>query len=322
MENTIKLQTDSVIHVPFQNYQKDFTFIVNSERFETSTLAADLLSQKISKIHLSDPTINEFLINIEIQGDFNKILKLINFESQQFSEEDLPFITEIIETLEINKIFIEIKSEFENEEITLDNIFPRLKKHQKHPQIYSKQIKEEIDFFISHFHDLKGELLTKIKEGDYDFDFGIIEEVVRDPKLKLETEDELVEVVNELYKRDVKYSVLYDYVEFISVSSSCMKGFIEKFDFSDMDSILWSSIATRLEQEIKTNEPVKGRHEYLSPRFPVEIQPKKDEIDGIFNYFQTNGNIQDELDITYSESTGYDPFNLLQYDDKENWFNT
>ncbi|KAK8883939.1 hypothetical protein M9Y10_043041 [Tritrichomonas musculus] len=135
MENTIKLQTDSVIHVPFQNYQKDFTFIVNSERFKTSTLAADLLSQKISKIHLSDPTINEFLINTEIQGDFNKILKLINFESQQFSEEDLPFITEVIETLEINKIFIEIKSEFENEEITLDNIFPRLKKHQKHPQI-------------------------------------------------------------------------------------------------------------------------------------------------------------------------------------------
>lgn len=320
MANSIKLQTDSILQVPLQNYQKDFTFIVNSERFETSTFAAELLSAQISKIHLSDPTINKFSLNTETQGDFNKIIKLINFEKQQFSEEDLPYITEIIETLEINKILIDIKSE--NEEISLDNFFSLLKKRQEHPKFYSRKLKDDVSFFISHFHDLQEDLLRKIKEGDFDIDFSIIEEVIRDPKLVLETEDELVEVVNELYKSDVKYSILYDYVEFINVSASCMKGFIEKFDFNDLDSRTWSSIAVRLGQEIVKDESVEGRHEYLSPRFLVEILPKNDEFDGIFNYLQTHGNIKDELSITYSSSYGEDPFVLLQYENKDNFFRT
>ena len=209
MENSIKLQTDSVLQVPFLNYQNDFTFIINSERFEMSVFAADLLSTKISKIHLIDPTIKEFSLNTEARGDFNKILKLVNFQKQQFSEEELPYIAEIIETLELDKIFIEIKSEQENEEISVDNLFPRLEKHQKYPKLYSKQLKEDISFFISHFYELKEKLMNKIKADKYDIYFSVIEEVIKNPKLKLDTEDDLVEFLNVLYKRDVNYSILY-----------------------------------------------------------------------------------------------------------------
>lgn len=320
MANSIKLQTDSILQVPLQNYQKDFTFIVNSERFETSTFAAELLSAQISKIHLSDPTINEYSINTETQGDFNKIIKLINFEKQQFSEDDLPYITEIIETLEISNVFIDIESE--NDELSLNNFFSHLKKHQDHPKIYNKKLQEDISFFISHFHELQEEFLSKIKEGNFDIDLCVIDEVLRDPKLELETEDELFEFVSDLYELDVKYSILYEYVEFVNVSCPCMKKFVEKFDFNDLDIRTWSSITNRLVQEIKKDESFKSRHEYLSPPFLIKIEPKNNEFDGIFNYLQTHGNIKNELAITYSSSVGNDSFGLLQYEDKNNFFET
>ena len=320
MENSIKLLTDSVLQVPFQNYQKDFTFIVNSERFETSSFAADLLSAKISNIHLSDPTINEFSINTETRGDFNKIIKLINFEVQQFSESDLPYLIEIIETLEINKVLIDNKSE--EGELSLDNFFTRLKKHQSHPKFYSKQLEEDVSFFISHFHSLKDELLNQIKEGAYDIDMSVIEEVLRSPKLVVDTEDEVLEIVNELYESDVKYSILYEYVEFINVSVWCMKDFIDKFDIWYLSKGTWSSICNRLCEEVKRSETATGRRECQSRRFLIEIEPKNDEFDGIFNYLQTHGNIKDELDITYSSICDGDPFDLLQYEDKGNCFQT
>ena len=108
MANSIKLQTDSILQVPLQNYQKDFTFIVNSERFETSTFAAELLSAQISKIHLSDPTINEFLINTEQDGNFQHILNLVNYNTNDISEDEIPFLGEILEKLNNNMIQIQL----------------------------------------------------------------------------------------------------------------------------------------------------------------------------------------------------------------------
>ena len=53
----IKLQTDSLLHVPLHKYTNDFTFIINSKKYETSSFYADLLSPIISSRHLIDPTI-------------------------------------------------------------------------------------------------------------------------------------------------------------------------------------------------------------------------------------------------------------------------
>lgn len=103
-------------------------------------------------MHLSDFTINEYSINTETQRDFNKILKIINFKGQQSSVKDLPYITEIIGALGIDKVLIDLKSEFG--EVSIDNILSRLKK-----------LNEDIAFFISHFHEIGEKFLRKIKEG-------------------------------------------------------------------------------------------------------------------------------------------------------------
>ena len=100
MNNTIKLELSSILHVPIQNYERNFTFVVNNERFETSCLVADLLSPKISKYHLSDPTFNQYQITTISEGNFNTILNLVKFSENTVDEEDLPFLIEVIENLE------------------------------------------------------------------------------------------------------------------------------------------------------------------------------------------------------------------------------
>lgn len=72
MENSIQLQTASILQVPFSKYEKNFIFIVNNKEFRTSRLIADLLSPTISKIHINDPTMKEFYINTKSNGDFQK----------------------------------------------------------------------------------------------------------------------------------------------------------------------------------------------------------------------------------------------------------
>ncbi|KAK8871571.1 hypothetical protein M9Y10_007304 [Tritrichomonas musculus] len=318
MENSIRLQLAAILQIPFQNYDKDFTFVVNSERFDTSTFAADLLSNKISKIHFTDPTLKEFSIDTETRGDFNKILNLLNFEIEEISDQDFPFLIEVVNSLEIDKI--DINSSYE-EEPTIDNIIGHIKKHQIHPEIYSKQLDADIQFFTSHFHELKAKLEREIDEGQTFIDDTIIEKVISDPKLKLESEEELLEFVNKLYMKDAKYSPLYEHVEFANVGAEGMKKFIEIFDFNDMTKSIWNSIVYRLEEPIQTDK-VKARHEYVKEQCLIEIENKENEFDGIFNYLRNNGKINDEVRITFSSLAYGGTFGLLQYDDREQFFET
>lgn len=118
MINTILLQTNSILQVPLNNYKSDFTFIVNNTEFLSTKLAADLISPKISKLHQVDITIDEYSINTKNQGNFQTFLDLLTFKSQKISESEIPFISEIIEELQTEKIDINIFTP----EMNLNNI--------------------------------------------------------------------------------------------------------------------------------------------------------------------------------------------------------
>ena len=94
MTNSIKILTDSVLHIPLQKYDKDFTFIVNSKIYKTSSFIADLTSPIISSNHLIDPTLNEFTINTKSSGDFNLIINLIDFKPQEIKDDEFSFVIE------------------------------------------------------------------------------------------------------------------------------------------------------------------------------------------------------------------------------------
>lgn len=80
--------------IPFDIYEKNFTFHLNNKTYKTNRFNADLLSPYIRQLHYSDKSINEFYLkldNTEADEDesneegkedyFTDFLKLYTFES-------------------------------------------------------------------------------------------------------------------------------------------------------------------------------------------------------------------------------------------------
>ena len=124
------LDYSCVLNVPLQTYNEDFYFIINNETFKTNRLTSDLLSPKISRIHLADPTINRITITTKHKGNFNRILDLINFNSQDISEDEVTFILEVLDFLDNSSIHISVPPQ--TAKITLDNIISLIKQQEKH----------------------------------------------------------------------------------------------------------------------------------------------------------------------------------------------
>ena len=52
MNIQIQLKTNRIKNIPFENYEKDFTFIVNDQEFKTSKLVSQLISPAICSVSM------------------------------------------------------------------------------------------------------------------------------------------------------------------------------------------------------------------------------------------------------------------------------
>lgn len=286
-QNKFLLNYSAISNVPLHVYDKDFVFIVNGQEFKTSKLVADLLSPKICQNHTIDPTLDKFIIFTKQEGDFSNILNLVTFNEISFQTNELLFIAEVIEILG-NKS-IEMNSQEELTEITEENVFSELEIHQKFSKFYSKRLSDEIEFISSHFFkfcDSKKDELKKIS-------IETLINIIKNSKLKIESEDQFLQFVNEFYSYDTKYSILYEYVQFNHVTSQTMIKFIDVYDINDITNQAWKKLAERLIEETKQQKSLNDQT--FSPNV-------NQQFDGIINYLvkQTNGNIDKEINFTAS----------------------
>ncbi|KAK8897876.1 hypothetical protein M9Y10_000105 [Tritrichomonas musculus] len=322
----IELKTSSILTVPLQTYNEDFTFIVNGTEFKTKRLIADLLSPKICQIHSNDPIIYTFAINTSQSGDFSRILNLSNFNKQSIPESELPFIIEVIEHLGNETIQLQETTAYPT--ITVDNIFDEILKHEKYSNFYRQRFSTEINFISSHFF----ELCETKKEDLLKLHIDTIISVLTSNELKLTSEDQLLQFINELYLSDSNYSILYETVLFSNVTSQSMKKFIEIFDYNDMSNSMWKQISDRLEREIEKME--EDKHE---ERYSISVKKEKPKSGTVFNYpgnnefcgiinhlrNQSNNNIESVMNITASSINGsYIPSNVTLHNDRSKYFDS
>lgn len=131
----IELQPASILNIPFEILADDFTFVVNGKEYKTNHIIADIISPKISKMHLFDPTIDKYIIDTFNIGNFEHLLQLINFRSIDIEHIEIPFIEEVLYILGSNTISIEDNDI--NNPITFENIFGRIKSIRK-KNVYSR----------------------------------------------------------------------------------------------------------------------------------------------------------------------------------------
>lgn len=207
----IYLKTTNILNVPIHTYMDEFTFIVNNKKFKTTRLIADLISPTISKLHLIDPTINEFTIRTIEQGDFSNILDLADFQKKQILEKEFQFYFEVSEILG-NESF-EFQKEQENIEITSNNVFTLIKKHEKYQKTYSELYSKEIDFISSHFY----ELCENKEEEFIEISLNTLLEILNNDNFLIKSEDQLINFSFKLLNRDSKYLILFENILFENV---------------------------------------------------------------------------------------------------------
>lgn len=308
----MQIQATRIKDIPIQNYIKDFTFIVNGEEFRTNHIIADLLSSNICKHHSSDPTFNAFIINTKQKGNFQYFINLANFEPNEIPRTEFLFINEVINILGDESIKFYDDT---NLEISNHNVLQNIEFHIQNQSFYQTQIQKEIDYISSHFCEIYEEQASKLLE----IPISTIEEIFNNANLKLESEDQLLSFINKLYDSNPECSYLYEYVNFINVTSNAISDFISVFNIEDITQETWEKLSKRLKQQIiKENEtPLIGNEIFI----PFE---QKNEFKGIFNYLRTHskGKIEDEIEVkSFAPCQDENvPMNVLLFNDPNKYF--
>lgn len=309
----IQLKPTSILKVPIQIYDKDFKFLVNGEEFKTSRLLSDLLSPNICNIHLTDPSFDEIIINTHNSGNFSHFINLQAFNVENISANELPFISEVLEILGNDSInFIEE----EKTEITIDNVFSLIKKHQKNDKFYN----EEIEFISSHFY-----LLCETQAEELEsLSIDALTDVIGSKKIQLKDEDQLLNFINKMYSKSSTFSVLYEKVVYSNLSSKAMSDFIDVYDVNEMTTEMWRALSERLKQGEKLNAN-SNKERYKKQEINVPFS-EKSEFSGIISYLrnESSSKLENEVVITsssmYHNEAKFNPKNVTFYDDKEKWF--
>lgn len=326
--NKIQLKPSSVLGIPIKTYDNDFTFIINGEEFKTSRIISDLLSPKICNIHFSDPTSNVYIINTSHKGNFSRFLNLATFDEIDIPENEQCFISEVIEKLGLE--YIKVTTIDSSTNLTIDNVFPMIQKHEKFERIYSKLFSEEIDFISEHFYEICETKEEELKQ----LSIGTLFRIINNQKLKLNSEDQLLHFLNEIYGLNSNYSILYECVQFVNVTTDVMKEFLSVFDSEFISRGTWLALSCRLENEITKENKNESANRYNNQKQQPKnegmtfVAPSDNSFSGILNFLRkkSNKNIESEVEITGSSvldsSDRHQPRNVVDYENQSNEFYT
>ena len=229
------MKFSNIKSIPFDKYEKNFTFIVNGRRIQTSRFLADIYSPIISKRHFEDETFDEFTINspsqsTKIEEEFEKFLTIITKNEVELSEEERTQFSEFfLELGNYEEYFRLSPVDFEN--LSPENIIDRLKMMAKvtnSETIESDKFQKIIKYASEHFYEISSEKLKTV-------DMSLLEEIIKIENLRLEDEDSLLLFILDLYEKNHEYSNLFEYVKFNELSEETMNKFIENFDVEFMN---------------------------------------------------------------------------------------
>lgn len=316
--------------IPFDKYEKDFTFIVNEKRYNTPRIIADILSPNVRKLHSTDPTINEIRIDIksELKGQtlkedyFEEFLNLVLFKKTTIDLEKQKLFSKYFYILGNFDECLNIYSNHQSIILSIDNIIQHLQAIcSMIPFIDMIDIKnafivEMVDFCSSHFEEIDKEKLKGLQ-------ISIIEEIIKNDKLRLSDEDSLLNFILSINDNVQTKSNLFEYVLIKNLSEEGLRKFVDHFDIEFFNGSIWHNICDCLLFHGKKDHENTKR--YIGNIFKKFERKEGSEFEGIMRYLtnKTGGNIHDNgtIEITSNSINGNSqiPRNCVDYDNNNNY---
>jgi hypothetical protein len=226
-----------------------FEFIVCGERFKVGFLSASLLSSKAVSLILNE---NIFEMRIECPSHFEKqkVFETFCFIIQMLI--GIPFElskSNIFESLFIfrqleNNYFIDKCIEFLSN-LKFDNPFEKLIEFQNSQIPIPSTLIETIS---SQFYSLSEENIQKINPS-------ILSQLLKCSCLKIENEDSLFEILLKYLKEHPNNFIIFEFIQFSSLSLNNLNIFFKIFPLSMISSNLWNSLSN-----LSTKPEIKNRY--------------------------------------------------------------
>lgn len=235
IEFDYSLSTRNLKGIPFDMYEKDFTFYVDGKTYKTNRFVADLLSPTVRQMHYSDQTFNKFYINTQPKSNntsdkckvqtsssppdyFDEFLQLASFNDIKIDSNKRIQFSLYFYALGNIEEFFKIQPKY-FDELTVENAIERLEKianflgeKMNTTEIRENEgIKRLIDFISADFEKFEQEKMKRIDNID------VVEMIVSGDKMRLNDEDSLLRFILNLYEEDHSYSRLFEYVMFNNV---------------------------------------------------------------------------------------------------------
>ena len=262
---SIIISSSGLKNIVLNKYQEedDFIFIFGYQQFKMKRLFSEFISPVVSHLHQIDPTFNSInLIELTTANakDFNELCKNIVTPDtisllQQISS---GFSIEINEDQAIKLRFLSILLCNEELHDKLNELFPQ-NYSEENVNFYLKNIdccyhystfnadfdyKSLISFVASHFYQLDKHVFLNLSRF-------IQYQIISHPQLQIESEDSLFDIIIEIIEKkkegeEIDDVLFLEQIEFIGLSESKLRIFVDVFDVNEMNGQLWYKFCQRV----------------------------------------------------------------------------
>jgi hypothetical protein len=268
-DSAVWLTSQGLHNVLYDVHRSDFTFSVVGRSFECPSFIAEFISPTVSRLRRLDPTLAEFVIEIDDPSGslfFEKILSLARGCPLDITELPLKDVGRICHQLGNQELLKSILSSIHSV-LTCDNVVDVL-------QVLAAgemNREDELDFAASHFYELQGHHLDKLSEIQSD----LLYEILSRPSLTIPSEDCLWDFIsNELTDFQLLEVIQFEYLSPKSMNEVCKT---IASSLSHLTKPIWDNLCRRLVLSVTTTE--RSRH-LLALRMPLD----KDPLSGIIGY--------------------------------------
>ena len=338
--------------------EEKFVFHFGEQALTTNRIFAEFLCPAVSRLHQSDPTIQDIYyknhINLSSNSEtpsfstiftssmISKLSELSCGNSIKITQEESEKIRIISIILENDDLFNIINSLYPIDMTEIgSNIDYCLHIIEYYEYFQKKQnklnLKDIVDQIASQFYKIDQKRLKNLP-------LQIVYDIISSEKLKLESEDSLLDFINELFsekveddENELKLIDFYEHIEFSQLTEEKLDEFLDEFNINQITATIWQKlkkcIHTKKDQKnenryTKNKEEKKNESRYTKNNNAVKIEydvnnPLRGIIFNLTNEKGGNVSDKDEVIITSSSilSNSYLPKYAADFDD-QNFFHS
>jgi hypothetical protein len=228
VEQQLRLSGNGMRNIATSRNDNDFVFIVGDDRYECPWFVADFLSPKVSRLHSSDASINEFKIET-------------SDPTHQFGEfVSLGRGSPVCVTKSNRSLFISLACELCNSELYFLIVDPTIENltvssfctEFVHPIFYDDFPERAIDFLASHFNEFDSSFLNNLS-------VSTLCRILSYQSLQLDHEDSLYTFIRSHLESHPTYIALLEFVRFEFLTCEAIHNFIS-WSFEHFDEMISS----------------------------------------------------------------------------------